>query len=81
MLGRHVAELCRQGPTVWAGACGTGRGLRCAVSQADVQAARAPHRLGAIAEAVEQHGQDLDDVRLKQPAQLLTQALKRQQRA
>lgn len=40
-----------------------------------------PHRLRAVAEAVEQHGQDLDNVRLKQAAQLLAEALKRQQGA
>ena len=37
--------------------------------------------LVAVAEADEQHGQDLDDVRLKQSAQLVGQALEGQQRA
>jgi len=56
--------------------------LAVAEAEADAVAARGhTHRLGAVAEAVEQHGQDLDDVRLKQPAQLITQALKGQQGA
>jgi hypothetical protein len=42
---------------------------------------RVPDRLAGVAEADEEHGQDLDDVRLKQAAQLVAQALKRQQGA
>ncbi len=39
-----------------------------------------PH-LVTVAEADEQHGQDLDDVRLEETAQLVRQALKGQQGA
>lgn len=42
---------------------------------------RCTTHLVAVAEAHEQHGQDLDDVRLKQAAQLVGQALKGQQGA